>query len=316
MTSMRILLYDPEEGHTEWIRLLAAELPSAVMQPWYENDSLPADYLIVRKPPANVLARRPGVKAVFYIGAGIDWLLRLRSEQHLPVLDDARLVRLDDAGMGEQMVDYVVHAVLHFYRRFHDYDAQQHCRKWTALSILPKSLFPIGIMGAGVLGKQIATRLHEFGFPVRTWSSAVKRDVRYQSFAGLDSLATFADKLKIVVNVLPLTPMTRGILNRDLFRALDDRAYLVNVARGAHLNESDLLIAIREGKIDAAQLDVVGTEPLPSHHPFWNEPKIRLTPHIAADIDRTKAAKQIASKIALIENNQPINGVVDWTRGY
>jgi glyoxylate/hydroxypyruvate reductase A len=214
------------------------------------------------------------------------------------------------------MVDYVIHAVLHFYRRCHHYEIQQSKGIWKPLPVLPKARFPIGVMGAGVLGELVATRLCDFAFPVRTWSRNPKQGSRYQSFAGPELLMAFVQQLRVVINLLPLTSATKGILNWRLFQELADGAYLINAAREAHLVEADLLTAIRKGKIDAARLDVFSTEPLPADHPFWSEPKIYLTPHVSADLNRTESVKQIVSKIVSMENQQPVNGIVNWDREY
>ncbi|WP_334188994.1 2-hydroxyacid dehydrogenase [Noviherbaspirillum sp.] len=313
---MNILFYGYAETANDWTALLARLLPHARISVWEPGDTSAADYLVVRNPPQAMLASRPGLKAVFNLGAGVDALLRLRAGHHCPALDEALVIRLEDAGMGVQMADYVSHAVLHFQRRFHEYERQQRAAIWRPLQVTPKPAFPVGVMGAGVLGAEVAAGLCRLGFPVRIWSRSAKEIAGCTSFAGPDQLPAFAQDLKALVNLLPLTAATRGILNAALFDRLADGAFLINVARGAHLVDDDLLDAIRRGKIDAARLDVFNAEPLPADHPFWHEPAIYLTPHVSAENDMEQSLGQIADRIRALENGQPVTGVVNWHDEY
>jgi glyoxylate/hydroxypyruvate reductase A len=313
---MNILFYGYAETASEWTAWLARLLPHARISVWEPDNMSAADYLVVRNPPPAMLASRAGLKAVFNLGAGVDALLRLRAEHHCPALDEALVIRLEDAGMGVQMADYVSHAILHFQRRFHEYERQQRAAVWRPLRVTPKPAFPVGVMGAGVLGAEVAAGLCRLGFPVRVWSRSPKAIAGCTSFAGTEQLPAFAQDLKALVNLLPLTAATRGILNADLFDRLADGAFLVNVARGAHLVDDDLLAAIRRGKIDAARLDVFNVEPLPAGHPFWHEPAIYLTPHVSAENDMEQSLGQIADRIRALENGQPVTGVVNWHDEY
>lgn len=313
---MNILFYGYGSAASNWTGLLSRLLPQAGVRIWEAGDTSPADYLIVRNPPPAMLAARPGLKAVFNLGAGVDALLRLRAEHDCPALDQALVIRLEDAGMGTQMVDYVSHAVLHFQRRFHEYERQQRAAVWQPLPVTPKAAFPVGVMGAGVLGGEVAAGLHRLGFPVRIWSRTAKEIAGCTSFAGPERLPAFAQDLKALVNLLPLTAATQGILNTALFDRLADGAFLINVARGAHLVDDDLLAAIRRGKIDAARLDVFNAEPLPTGHPFWQAPAVYLTPHTSAENDMSQSLEQIAGRIRAIENGQTVTGVVNWQDEY
>lgn len=313
---MNILFYGYGNAASDWTGTLSRLLPQASIRIWEPGDMSPAEYLIVRNPPPAMLASHQGLKAVFNLGAGVDALLRLRAEHDCPALDQALVIRLEDAGMGAQMADYVCHAVVHFQRRFHEYERQQRAGVWRPLPVTPKEAFPVGVMGAGVLGGEVAAALCRLGFPVRIWSRSDKDVAGCTSFAGPEQLPAFARGLKALVNLLPLTGATRGILNAALFDRLADGAFLINVARGAHLADDDLLDAIRRGKIDAARLDVFNAEPLPAGHPFWQEPAIYLTPHISAENDMEQSLGQIAGRIRAMENGQPVTGVVNWHDEY
>ena len=313
---MKILFYGYGDNSAAWTDVLARLLPHARITLWTDGAASPADYLIVRNPPPDMLASRPGLKAIFNLGAGVDGLLRLRTAHACPALDEVPVIRLEDAGMGEQMADYVSHAILHFQRRFHEYERQQRAALWQPLAVTPKHAYPVGVLGAGVLGAAVAQRLHSLGFPVRTWSRSGKPVPGCASFAGSDNLFAFADGLKALVNLLPLTAATAGILNAALFDRLADGACLVNVARGQHLLDDDLLAALRSGKLAAARLDVYAAEPLPPTHPFWQEPNVFVTPHVSAVNDIDQSLRQIVERINAIEAGQPVGGVVDWRAEY
>jgi len=310
---MRILFYAPDSsGPDAWLADLRAAFPEAQVRMWTEGDDDPADYAIVWKPPLAMLRNRTHLKAVFAIGAGVDAILKFSDA--LPA--GVPLVRLDDAGMGVQMAEYVTWSVLRYFRRFDEFGAQAGKKQWHFLEPREKEDFTIGILGLGVLGTRIAAALAHFGFPLRGWSRTPKDMPGMQCYAGADQLDAFLSGSRVLVCVLPLTSETSGILNRAALARLPQGAWLINVARGAHVVEEDLLTLVQQGHIAGATLDVFGEEPLPPAHPFWREPRITITPHISALTVRGESVRQIAAKIRALENGEPIAGVVDRTRGY
>ncbi len=311
-SSMEILFHAPNSNPEAWQTALSKAIPGAKVRIWHEGDLEPADYAVVWKPPSAMLAPQRGLKAIFNIGAGVDGILELGDA--LP--KDVPIVRLDDAGMGVQMAEYVAHAVLRYLRRFDEYDVQQRARQWRFLKPHAKAEFTVGILGLGLLGQRVAASLAELEFPLCGWSRTPKNVPGITCHHGKDGLDAFLQQSRVLVCVLPLTPDTTGILNRDTLSKLPRGAYLVNVARGAHVNEADLLELVQDGHIAAATLDVFAEEPLPPAHPFWQEPRITLTPHIAAMTLRDESAQQIAGKIAALESGAQVAGIVDRTRGY
>ena len=231
-------------------------------------------------------------------------------------LPQVPIVRLDDAGMGVQMAEFAAHAVLRYYRRFDDYEEQARNAQWQVLKPYDKENFSVGILGLGVLGRRIAQALQHFDFPIRGWSHTMKDVPGVTCFAGKDGLDEFLRGTRVLICVLPLTSETSNMLGRTNLSKLMEGAYLINVARGAHLAEPDLLALIKSGHIAGATLDVFRNEPLPKQHPFWHEPRIRITPHIAALTLYNESIRQIAGKIDALERGQPIHGVVDRARGY
>jgi glyoxylate/hydroxypyruvate reductase A len=315
---MKILFYTP---HTEdapaWMASLARVLPSADIRLWAPGDTAPADYAIVWRPPAELFAER-GLRAAFVLGAGVDALLALERNQPGTLPADLALVRLEDTGMAAQMAEYAVYAALRYLRRFDEYELMRPAASWRPLE--PHSLenFHVGVLGLGALGARVAQALAALGLPVRGYSRTPKTVEGVATFAGEDeqALPAFLDGLKLLVNLLPSTPATDGILNRRTFSHLAAGAYLVNLARGAHLVEQDLIDALNEGRLAAATLDVFAQEPLPADHPFWRMPRVTVTPHISALTLREPAVEQIARKIDAFARGETIGGIVDRLRGY
>ncbi|ALE95659.1 MULTISPECIES: glyoxylate/hydroxypyruvate reductase GhrA [Serratia] len=313
---MNIIYYHPLFNAQEWLAGIKQRLPQAEIREWQRGDERPADYALVWRPPHEMLANRRDLKAVFALGAGVDAILDQERKHPGTLPAGVPLLRLEDTGMAQQMQEYALSYVLRYFRRFDEYQALQQRQEWQPLD--PHSLddFTIGILGAGVLGQSVARKLTEFGFSVRCWSRSAKQIDGVQSFAGEAQRAAFLDGVKLLINLLPNTPETVGILNRELFAQLSSGAYLINIARGAHLVEADLLAALEQGQLAAATLDVFAREPLPQDHPFWRHPRVTITPHIAAITLPQQAMDQIAANIRALEAGHAPAGVVDRQRGY
>jgi glyoxylate/hydroxypyruvate reductase A len=309
---MPLLLYRSDGNTAPWVRDFKSALPACEVLVWQEGVEAPqCDYAVVWAPPATLLAQLATVKAIFVAGAGVDALLKFGE-----LLPAVPIVRLGDAGMGVQMAEYVVHAVLRYFRRFDDYDSQARDGVWEPLALPDKADFTIGVMGAGALGAPVLAALGHFGFPLRAWSRSVKPIDGVAGFAGAGQLDAFLAGTRVLVCMLPLTADTHNLIDRALLEKLPRGAYLINVARGALVAEPDLLALIRSGHIAGATLDVFRNEPLPSPHPFWGEPRIAITPHISALTVRADSVRQIAHKINALERGEAVADVVDRTRGY
>jgi glyoxylate/hydroxypyruvate reductase A len=292
-----------------WIDGLRAALPGAEVAVW-EPGAPAADYAVVWAPPQTLLDQQPQLKALFNIGAGVDGLLKLR----LP--PQALVVRLDDAGMSVQMAEYVCHAVIRHFREFDGYEVDVRQGRWSYRKPRNRADFPIGLMGLGVLGSRVAQALRLFEFPVNGWSRTPRSLDGVRTFAGAAQFDEFLSASRVLVNLLPLTPGTHDILCRDTLSRLQPGGYVINVARGAHLVDADLLALLDEGHLSGATLDVFRTEPLPTGHAFWTHPKITVTPHTSARTLRDESIAQIAGKIRALEHGEAIAGLVDPTRGY
>ena len=296
---------DPEP----WLAGLGTALPQADISVW-QPGAAPADFAVVWAPPQQFFDEQPQLKGVFNIGAGVDALLKLRLPPH------AVVVRLEDAGMAVQMAEYVSQAVIRHFRDLNAYADDVRAGHWTFYPPQQRHEFPVGVMGLGVLGARVAQALAHFEFPVNGWSRSPKALEGVRGFTGATQFNDFLASSRILVNLLPLTPDTANILNRDTLGRLQRGGYVINVARGAHLVDEDLLALIDSGHLAGATLDVFRTEPLPPAHPFWFEPRITITPHTSARTLRSESITQIAAKIAAMQCGAPLTGIVDTGRAY
>ena len=306
---MRILFCATGTKAAPWVGGLREALPQATVDEW-QPGAPQADYAVVWAPPQQFLDEQPRLKGIFNIGAGVDALLKLR----LPA--GALVVRIDDGGMAVQMAEFVCHALSRHFRELDGYAQDIRERKWSYRKPRDRADYPVGIMGLGVLGARVARAVRHFEFPVLGWSRSPKALPGVRCFAGPDEFDAFLAATKVLVCLLPLTPQTEGIMNARSLSRLMPGGYVINVARGAHLVDGDLLALLDSGHLAGAALDVFRTEPLPAGHPFWSHPKITITPHTSARTLRDESVAQIASKILAHERGEPIAGGVDPIRGY
>jgi glyoxylate/hydroxypyruvate reductase A len=312
---MRISFCCSDTKPQPWVDGLKAAFPEADVTLWSAGAE-PADYAVVWAPPQPFFDEQTRLKGIFNIGAGVDALMKLRLPAGVPV------VRLDDAGMSAQMAEYVCHAVIRHFRELDAYEADVARGVWSYRKPRLRGDFPIGVMGLGVLGERVSRALAQFDFPVRGWSRSAKAIEGVQCFSGGVGSPGFQDFLaasRMLVCLLPLTPDTVGIMNRDTLSRLQPGGYVVNVARGAHLVDEDLIALMDSGHLAGATLDVFRTEPLPADNPFWKHPKVTVTPHTSARTLREESIAQIAGKIRSLAGGAPIAslaGVVDPKKGY
>lgn len=306
---MRILVCLTDNRPEPWIEALQSALPDAHIEAWAPG-AAPAQYAMVWMPPQQFLDEQPKLQCLFNIGAGVDALMRLRVPTH------TRIVRLDDAGMSVQMAEYVCHALIRFFREFDVYACEAREGRWVYRKPRERADFPVGIMGLGVLGERVAKAVASFEFPVVGWSRSQKSIDGVQSYSGKEQFGEFLRATRVLVNLLPLTDETRGILRAETLSLLRPDSYLIHVGRGAHLIEADLIPLIDSGQLAGATLDVFRDEPLAAGHPFWRHPRIEVTPHASARTLRRETVAQIAGKIQAMQRGEPIAGLVDRERGY
>jgi glyoxylate/hydroxypyruvate reductase A len=295
-----------------WIALLQQNLPHLEIRLWPEvGDPSEIEIILAGFDLAETLPPFPHLKLVISIGAGVDHILK-----NTNWMGDAAVVRVVSNSLTAQMVEYITLAVLTFQRRLIDYLALKNTQQWQYLPTADAGKFTVGILGLGVLGSAVATQLQQLEFPVRGWSRTPKTLAGINCFAEPDQFHAFLSECRVLICLLPLTPETRGILNLTTFSALPQGAFLINVARGNHLVEADLLTALNSGQIGAAWLDVFQTEPLPKNHAFWLDERIIITPHIAAVTLPSEVIPQVIDAIDCYQMGQPLKNRVDLHRGY
>lgn len=307
-----LLFRSPSDPGARWREALETELPDLRVRIWPDTGPPESiDYALVWASPDRMLHELPNLRVVFSLGAGVDHLVGPEVPEHLP------LVRMVDPALTEGMVEYVLYQVLRHHRHMPAYERQQRDREWIVHDQRRPGERRIGILGLGQLGSACARALHALGFDVaghvRTPRAAVDGILVY---AGERELDAFLARSDILVCLLPLTSATRDILNRDLFARLPAGAVLINAARGAHLVEEDLLLALGEGRLAHAVLDAFRTEPLPAGHPFWNHPHVTVTPHVASLTNPVTGARRVAEGIRADLAGEPLPNRVDRSRGY
>lgn len=300
-----------ESNPRDWVRALQHALPDHRVRLWDDGEPAgQADAAVVWAPPSGLFDREPRLKYLFNLGAGVDALLGM------PGLSDrVTLVRMEDGGMAVQMAEYVLHYLIRESRDLGRYAGLQAQACWQPLADIDRSAWTVGVMGAGVMGSRVAQACAMLDYPVAVWSRSGRPIAGVESF-GRDGLAAFLARTRVLVNVLPLTDDTCGILCRRVFEQLRPDAYLINIARGDHLVERDLLACLDEGRLRGAVLDAFSREPLPDDHPFWRNPRIQVTPHVAGASLMDLTVRQIASKIQAVDRGEPITGIVDRARQY
>jgi glyoxylate/hydroxypyruvate reductase A len=295
-----------------WKEAMTARLPDADIVITDDNyDPKTIDYALLWKQPQGMLKSLAGIKAIFSLGAGVDHILASPS---LP--EETPIVRLEDAGMADQMIQYHLYAALHFMRDFDVYARQQTKADWTQHEVARISQCRVGVMGLGALGAAVATELSNLGFAVSGWSRSMKAIDGISTFAGKETLNEFLGQSDILICLLPRTRETEGVINAETLSQLPKNAAVINAARGAMIVEADLLRLLDMGHLRGAFLDVASTEPLPESHPFWDHAKIRLTPHIAAATRIEESVDQIADNIARINRGETPRGLVNRQTGY
>jgi glyoxylate/hydroxypyruvate reductase len=302
---------DIDRGNA-WAEALAANYPELKTANWpFKGDPGEIDYALVWQPPKGELKRYPNLKAIFSVGAGID---HLASDPDLPA--GVPIVRMVEPGLTAGMSEYVVLAVLNHHRFMLDYAAQRRAKVWEEIPQVPAEGRQVGILGLGVLGRDALEKLKPFGFHLAGWSRTPKSITGVTCFHGSGGLKEFLAGTDILVCLLPLTPETSGILNAKAFATLPAGAAVINVGRGGQLVEKDLLAALDSGQIAGATLDVFQQEPLPEDHPFWEHPRVFMTPHVASMTIPQSAVRAVVANIQRLEAGESLQHVVDLKRGY
>ncbi|PYY68124.1 glyoxylate/hydroxypyruvate reductase A [Pseudomonas jessenii] len=261
-------------------------------------------------PLPGSLGELPNLQVIHSVAAGIDHL------DHDPSCPDLPICRVVDPGHRQGMTEYVRWAVIHYHRGFDQVLSQQPKQHWERPLQRAAGQFKVGVMGLGSLGSAIALDLVAAGYDVRGWARRSKDLPGVRTCAGAEALNPFLDGVELLINLLPLTSETRGILGRATFGQLANGAALVNCGRGAHLNIDDLERALAKGQLRGALLDVFEQEPLPADHRLWTMPGVTITPHMASAASHDCIAEQVAENFRRLNASEALLNCADRLLGY
>ena len=308
---MALMFLSPDDPPEAWREAVCAAIPALDFRIWPAvGDPAEIDVALVWQPPPGELARYPNLRAILSLGAGIDGLLAQ------PGLPDVPIARMVDPSLTRTMTEYVLLAVLRHHRQFDRFERAQRAREW-AYAFPPQAAERrVGLMGLGELGSAAARALVAQGFQVLGWSRSPKALNGVVSYPGRSELHVFLHRTDILVCLLPLTADTIGILDAATFAELPHGACVINVARGQHLVEGDLVQALDSGHLGGATLDVFREEPLPRGSPLWDHPKVLVTPHVASYSVPATAADGVATNIRRALAGEALLHQVDRVRGY
>jgi glyoxylate/hydroxypyruvate reductase A len=311
MTILLATNFEPAE-QAQWLALLRAELPDEALVTETPPDGAAAiDVAIVANPRPGALRGLPRLVLIQSLWAGVE---RLLADPDIPA--GVPLARMVDPAMNEAMAQTALWAVLALQRDFFDYAAQQRERRWLQHPQRRADEVAVAVLGLGQMGRAVAARLAANGYRVSGWSTGPAELPEVHTCHGDAALAELLGACDVVINLLPLTAATRGLFDARCFARMRRGASFVNLARGAHVVEADLIDALDRGPLHRAVLDVFHAEPLPADHPFWAHPRITVLPHTAAQTDARSAAAIAARNVHALRAGRPVTNFVDRTRGY
>ncbi|WP_373520173.1 2-hydroxyacid dehydrogenase [Aquiflexum sp.] len=306
---MGIAIISPGRDVSKWkdnFQRLDASIKIQVYPDIIDNDDVEA--VLLWQHPKGILRQFPNLKLICSMGAGVDHILSDREiPAHIPI------VRIVDEKLTFSMTNYTLMGILNFHRQIVRYQENQKQQIWDMTN--PEIEIHVGLLGVGALGGDVVKKLRFMDIAVSGYGNKPKTDLPYPYYYG-DQLQKFLDQVNVIVCMLPLTKDTENFLNIDFFKSCTKGSYLINVARGKHLVEEDLLIAIEKGYLSGALLDVFRQEPLPKEHPFWHTKGIMITPHIASVTNPDAAAPQIIENYHRLKKRQPLINSIDPNLGY
>jgi glyoxylate/hydroxypyruvate reductase A len=310
--ALLLIELDKRIGNAQaWRDTFAEQIPDLPVRIWPDNgDVKEVEYLAFMHPDFGKLPEFPNLKAMFSRSAGVEAFI------HHPKIPKVPLGKIEPPGGDPMMTEYVVMHVLRYHREMPKYQAAQARREWMRVPIVRPEQRRVGFLGLGMMAKPPALVLKALGFPVSAWVRSPKRDAEVEIFHGADQLAPFLAQTDIAVCLLPLTAETEGILCAKNFALMPKGAIVINVGRGKHLVEKDLIAALDSGQLSYAALDALHPEPLPPDNPLWNHPKVTVMPHVARRPTVAQLVTEIVANIRSVRAGGKLLQEVDVRRGY
>jgi glyoxylate/hydroxypyruvate reductase len=311
---MALLIVDLHEriGTTEaWRDIFGDQVPDLEIRFWPDaGEPAEIEYLAFMRPDFDALPPFPNLKAMFSRSAGVETIV------NHPKLPKARLGKVEPPGGDPMMTEYVVMHVLRLHRDMPAYQAAQARKEWRRTRIVRPEERRVGFLGLGLIAKAPALVLKSLGFPVSAWVRNPREEAEISIFHSFDQLEPFLNQTDIAVCLLPLTRETEGIFCARTFAMMPKGAMLVNVGRGKHVVEADLIAALDGGQLSYAALDALWPEPLPPESPLWLHPKVTVMPHVARRPTVLQLAAEIAANIRSLEAGGRLLQEIDVTLGY
>ncbi len=310
--AMSIVLIFENKDVEPWAKVLTTRLPNTIVEIYPKVKNLATvDFVVCWKPKKNVLQQFPNAKVIQSVGASID---HITNSQILK--KNLRICRIIDSQLSQDMWEFLLSAVMNQLKNIKTYATQQQDGIWKQLNYKTINNTTISILGLGNIGGFVARKFASIGFHVKGWSNSEKQISNVSSFYGNNQLDSFLNNSDFLINLLPLTDKTKGILNKTTFQKLPKSSFLINVGRGEHVVETDLIESLNSSKLSGALLDVFAVEPLPKTHAFWSHPKILITPHVASLTNVESASEQIVDNYNRFINNKKLLHTVSLEKGY
>ncbi len=310
---MALLIYglDTRIGTTErWRDCVAEMLPGMELRIFPDvGDPAEIRYLAFMHPDFDVIPSLPNIKAMFSRSAGVEAFINHPKMPRVP------LGKIEPSGGDPMMTEYVMH-VLRLHREMPLYEAAQAKGEWLRRPIVRPDARRVGFLGFGLMAKAPALVLQSLGFPVSAWVRNPRSEPEIPLFHGPDQLEPFLRQTDIVVCLLPLTRETEGILCAGNFALMPKGAMVINIGRGKHVVEADLIAALDSGQLSYAALDALHPEPLPAGNPLWSHPKVTVMPHVARRPTERQLVAEIAANIRSIEAGGGLLQEIDKATGY
>lgn len=309
---MAIAIFSDIENLDPWIAAIKREDPSVEVVSYEDiKDNTFVEFAMAWNHPHGIFTKYPAVKTIMALGAGVDHLI---DDPLLP--ENINIARIVDHRLSQDMYEFALAAIMNRLRQLTSYRENQREKIWKRKRYMRISDVTIGVMGTGVIGNHLALQLHGAGFKVGGWGRTPGEKVPYKKYHGNQQLDNFLGESNILICLLPLTSSTKGILNKTNLQVLPEGSWVINLGRGGHVVDNDLIDMIDSGHIDGANLDVFSKEPLPADHPYWSHPKIYITPHIASLPDPESVAPQIIENYRRTIENKPLLNSVERKREY
>ena len=304
------VMLNPYSERAEWLHILSRELPEIRIQFWPDiDDPDSVKYAVFWVHDTEDLRRYPNLRAILATTAGVEQFAG-------GAYPDVLIVRMADKTMAEEMAAYAAHWVVHFHRKLDTYLDQQAAKVWRPIRATATRSFPVGILGFGAIGRRIGECLGALGYPINAWTRTGGSDAGVTHYRGVDGLREMVAASKAVINVLPVTDQTRGLIDAAVLTCFEPGATYISIGRGATTVEADLVSALDSGRLAAAVLDVTDVEPLPAGSPLWDHPRVRITPHTSGFTRAPTAAPIIAANIRRMERGEAPFPLYDPRQGY